>query len=233
MRDERKSERKVASTLLSGSQTANGVSRRDVLALLAAFGVPDAALAAPDSALDPVKVMPKNFRVAFENDMVRVLEYNNRPGMGPCGAGLHYHPRHIDIFLTSFRGQSREDGKISTGQAKAGDVKPVLRNRCFSCHGAVRQKAGLRLDAASLIRKGGKHGPALVPGKSAESLLVRAVLGDMKPREAQLLLLRSSGLAYRELAQTLGIQPGSVGTLLTRAEAEFERRFRARYGDDV
>jgi len=62
---------------------------------------------------------------------------------------------------------------------------------------------------------------------------VRAVLGDMKPRDAQLLLLRSSGVAYREVAQTLGIQPGSVGTLLARAEAEFERRFRARYGDDV
>jgi RNA polymerase sigma-70 factor (ECF subfamily) len=62
---------------------------------------------------------------------------------------------------------------------------------------------------------------------------VRRVLSDMKPREAQLLLLRSSGLAYREVAQTLGIQPGSVGTLLARAEAEFERRFRTRYGDDI
>ena len=62
---------------------------------------------------------------------------------------------------------------------------------------------------------------------------VRSVLGALKPREAQLLLLRASGLAYRELAQTLGIGPASVGTLLARAEAEFERRFRARYGDDV
>ena len=62
---------------------------------------------------------------------------------------------------------------------------------------------------------------------------VRLVLGSLKPREAQLLLLRADGLAYRELAETLGIQPGSVGTLLARAEAEFEKRFRARYGDDV
>lgn len=62
---------------------------------------------------------------------------------------------------------------------------------------------------------------------------VRSVLGALKPREAQLLLLRASGLAYRELAETLGIGPASVGTLLARAEAEFERRFRARYGDDV
>jgi RNA polymerase sigma-70 factor (ECF subfamily) len=62
---------------------------------------------------------------------------------------------------------------------------------------------------------------------------VQAVLAGMKPREAQMLLLRAEGLAYRELAETLGIHAGSVGTMLARAEAEFERRFRARYGDDV
>jgi RNA polymerase sigma-70 factor (ECF subfamily) len=62
---------------------------------------------------------------------------------------------------------------------------------------------------------------------------VRDVLGSLKPREAQMLLLRANGLAYRELAETLGIQPASVGTLLARAEAEFERRFRARYGEDL
>jgi DNA-directed RNA polymerase specialized sigma24 family protein len=62
---------------------------------------------------------------------------------------------------------------------------------------------------------------------------VRAVLGALKPREAQLLLLRASGLAYRELAGALGVEPASVGTMLARAEAEFERRFRARYGEHV
>lgn len=62
---------------------------------------------------------------------------------------------------------------------------------------------------------------------------VRAVLATLKPRDTQLLLLRAEGLSYRELAQSLGIQPGSVGTLLARAEAEFERKFRARFGDGV
>lgn len=62
---------------------------------------------------------------------------------------------------------------------------------------------------------------------------VREVLAGLKPRDAQLLLLRSNGLAYKELAQTLGVEPGSVGTMLARAEAEFERRFRARYGEQV
>ena len=62
---------------------------------------------------------------------------------------------------------------------------------------------------------------------------VREVLGGLKPRDAQLLLLRAEGLAYRELAEALGMQPSSVGTLLARAEAEFEKRYRARYGDGL
>lgn len=62
---------------------------------------------------------------------------------------------------------------------------------------------------------------------------VQGILAALKPRDGQLLLLRASGLAYRELAQAVGVQAGSVGTLLARAEAEFERKYRARYGDDV
>jgi RNA polymerase sigma-70 factor, ECF subfamily len=62
---------------------------------------------------------------------------------------------------------------------------------------------------------------------------VQAVLATLKPRDTQLLMLRAAGLAYREVAETMGINPGSVGTLLARAEAEFEKKFRARYGDDL
>jgi hypothetical protein len=62
------------------------------------------------------------------------------------------------------------------------EVKPILVARCFACHGAVRQKAGLRLDAAALIRKGGRHGPAVVPGKGEDSLLLAAVRGRDRPR---------------------------------------------------
>ena len=39
-------------------------------------------------------------------------------------------------------------------------IKPLLRDKCFACHSARKQEGGLRLDAASLIRKGGDSGPA-------------------------------------------------------------------------
>lgn len=62
---------------------------------------------------------------------------------------------------------------------------------------------------------------------------VHRVLAALKPRDAQVLLLRSSGMSYRELALALEIQPGSVGRILARAEQEFERRYRARYKETI
>jgi len=52
------------------------------------------------------------------------------------------------------------------------EVKPLLTARCQACHGALQQKAGLRLDTAKLLREGGNSGPAVVPGKSSASLLI-------------------------------------------------------------
>jgi RNA polymerase sigma-70 factor (ECF subfamily) len=62
---------------------------------------------------------------------------------------------------------------------------------------------------------------------------VQDVLQGLKPRDAQLLLLRSDGLSYRDLAEAFGVPGSSVGTMLARAEAEFERRYRARYGEEL
>jgi hypothetical protein len=54
-------------------------------------------------------------------------------------------------------------------------VRPVLADNCFRCHGRDKQKGHLRLDSFAAITKGGTTGPAVVPGKPAESLLVRAI----------------------------------------------------------
>lgn len=61
---------------------------------------------------------------------------------------------------------------------------------------------------------------------------VRQVLAQMKPRAAKLLMLRHTGLSYAEVAEALNVAPGSVGTMLARAERDFERRYRQMYGDE-
>ncbi|HUQ94056.1 MAG TPA: PSD1 and planctomycete cytochrome C domain-containing protein [Bryobacteraceae bacterium] len=54
-------------------------------------------------------------------------------------------------------------------------VRPVLAANCYSCHAAAKQFAGLRLDSREHVLKGGQSGPAAIPGKPAESLLIKAV----------------------------------------------------------
>jgi mono/diheme cytochrome c family protein len=54
-------------------------------------------------------------------------------------------------------------------------IKPLLRDRCITCHGQLKQKAGLRLDAGALIRKGSKNGPVVVSGDSGKSELIRRI----------------------------------------------------------
>src|SRR6266567_2696660 len=51
-------------------------------------------------------------------------------------------------------------------------VRPLLAEHCFSCHGAKTQRAGLRFDSRAALLKGGAHGPVLIPGDPAKSLLL-------------------------------------------------------------
>lgn len=69
--------------------------------------------------------------------------------------------------------------------------------------------------------------PAIEVERRQTQQRVRRVLATMKPRAAQVLILRFSGLSYAELAEALNVAPGSVGTMLARAERAFERRYRA------
>jgi RNA polymerase sigma-70 factor (ECF subfamily) len=59
---------------------------------------------------------------------------------------------------------------------------------------------------------------------------VRAVLAAIQPRQAELLVLRSQGLSYDELASALELKPASIGTFLSRAEQAFRKEYIKRYG---
>ncbi len=54
------------------------------------------------------------------------------------------------------------------------DVYPFLKANCVSCHNKTTTKADLNMETPELMIKGGESGPSIVPGKSAESLIVAA-----------------------------------------------------------
>jgi hypothetical protein len=78
------------------------------------------------------------------------------------------------------------------------DIQPIFAAHCYDCHGAKKQEAQFRLDSKDVALKGGELGTAIVPGKSAESLLVQAVAGVksdlVMPKRGERLTMDQIGL---------------------------------------
>src|SRR2546428_560163 len=56
-------------------------------------------------------------------------------------------------------------------------IKTLFQTSCIKCHGRGRAKGDFQIDSRETLLKGGESGPALVAGKSAESLLIELVMG--------------------------------------------------------
>lgn len=64
----------------------------------------------------------------------------------------------------------------------AKDVKPILAERCYSCHGLEKRKNGLRLDVREDGLRGGDSGKVIVAGDPDNSLLIKLVTGGDEKR---------------------------------------------------
>lgn len=80
--------------------------------------------------------------------------------------------------------------------------------------------------------EGGPSGPLDDLLREEKGHRVRAVLASIKATQAQLLILRSSGLSYKELAAALNVKMTGIGTMLNRAEEEFRNRYLALYQNE-
>lgn len=76
------------------------------------------------------------------------------------------------------------DAKAREQQLSQHDIIPILLLRCTACHGRQKQEAGLDLRTRASMLRGGKTGPAFVPGKPEESLIVKRIQAEeMPPRQ--------------------------------------------------
>jgi RNA polymerase sigma-70 factor, ECF subfamily len=88
---------------------------------------------------------------------------------------------------------------------------------------SARRRARYELQAGvDALEQSAPPDPAQAAELAETRSRVRAALAQLPERDAQLLMLRQAGLSYQELAAALGVAPGSVGTLLHRAETAFE-----------
>ncbi|MFN9549909.1 MAG: c-type cytochrome domain-containing protein, partial [Pirellulaceae bacterium] len=80
----------------------------------------------------------------------------------------------IDASETAMRGSQRN---VNFFESK---IRPLLAKHCYECHSepAGKMEAGLRVDTAAGLRRGGAGGPAVVPGKPSQSRLMQSVRYD-------------------------------------------------------
>ena len=80
------------------------------------------------------------------------------------------------LLLTSFNTWAQEKSDLESG------ARGIIEKRCLACHNAELKTGDLILTSREKALKGGKNGPALVPNRPDESLMVRKIsAGEMPP----------------------------------------------------
>ena len=99
------------------------------------------------------------------------------------------HPFLLTLMALLFCGIASRPAVADERVNYMEQIKPILRERCFACHGALKQEGSLRLDTAALAIKGGDSGAAIKPGDVKASLLLKRVAasdaGERMPPEGE------------------------------------------------
>jgi len=88
------------------------------------------------------------------------------------------------LFLLTMLLISYASTRAGAGDAVdyARDIKPILKAKCYSCHGALKQEGNLRLDTVPLMKTGGDSGSAVNEDDGLHSELLRRILADESER---------------------------------------------------
>jgi mono/diheme cytochrome c family protein len=90
------------------------------------------------------------------------------------------HPASFSLLLFLLLPAARADDLPAPAARKVDfekDVRPIFVASCYRCHGPKAAKGGLVLDRRDEALHGGDEGKVIIPGKSAESRLIRYVAG--------------------------------------------------------
>ena len=126
----------------------------------------------------------------------------------------------VEVFLKFWRSPSAQ-GENAEGWLYRAAVRKGLDE--------LRQRTR-RSRYERLLGIGKVPTPEDIRSATQEQERVRAVLAAIESRQAELLILRSDGLSYQELAGAMELNPASVGTMLSRAQSAFRKEYIKRYG---
>lgn len=87
-----------------------------------------------------------------------------------AGCEDHSTPSHEATLTPAFRAAHDDPATLDFYQNR---VEPIFRQDCYRCHAGLNRKGEFRMQTRPEMLKGGKNGPALIPGDPDRSLLVQ------------------------------------------------------------
>lgn len=174
----------------------------------------------PLTNLRPTESKDAEFTLHFEKHWASIYRLLRRMLGDPAEAE--------DLALETFLRLYQRSEKLGQAPNVGGWLYRVATNLgLHSIRGHVRRERYESAAGRFALDDPQDSDPTEVLVEREEHNLARAALANMNPRQSQLLVLRYSGMAYREIAAALNLSPTSIGPLLLRAEREFEKRYRA------
>lgn len=109
-----------------------------------------------------------------------------------------------------------------------GWLQRVAANLALQSIRSFKRREQYELNAGrDALEQASQNQPPEIFAEKEDHRIARLALAQMNPRQAELLVMRHSGLAYKDIADALSLAPTSIGPLLLRAEREFEKQYRA------
>src|SRR5882724_5195667 len=124
------------------------------------------------------------YRVCLFSTMIVLVITSHFGGSLTHGSDylVRYAPKPF-LALFGKRQTEKQVRNIPEMQAFADVIQPILQQDCVVCHGPEKSESELRLDSGAELLKGGKSGPVVVAGKSAESTLFKRLRLPLHEKE--------------------------------------------------
>ena len=133
-----------------------------------------------------------------------------------------------DLALETFFRLYRHPPKSGDGFNPGGWLYRVATNLGLHSIRSFKRREQYELAAGkNTLGDALENRPTEIFESKEDQRLVQLALAKMNPRRAELLVMRYSGMAYKEIAKTLELSPSSIGPLLLRAEREFAKIYRS------
>lgn len=153
---------------------------------------------------------------AFEQLFTRYYNQVYRVLYGLVGSREEAEDLAQETFLTLYK----QPPRLAAGTSLLAWLCRVAINRGYNALRGER-RAHERLERAGRLDISPVFDPDAELIRAEDRARVRAAMANLPERQARLLQLRHAGLAYAEIAAVLDLAPGSIGTLLARAEKAF------------